>query len=464
MKTLCIYHGNCADGFGAAWVVRQALAAANVDFHAAAYDKPAPDVAGRSVIIVDFSYPLEALQQMAETATSILVIDHHKTAAEALAQLPKAPSSYLLWMESYDQLTALFDMHRSGAGMTWDFFFPDQPRPPLINHIEDRDLWQFKLEGTRDVMAAVFSHPQDFATWDLLMADHIEALRLDGNAIERKQQKDIADLVASNSRYMNIGGITVPAINLPHTMASDAGHLLSQGQPFAAIYWDTAEGRQFSLRSTDAGEDVSAIAKQYGGGGHRNAAGFRVQAHHELATGFIAPLLESTGEVDRLRELLSSMTCGYRMALQAGHARITARGGDCDSVEQMLADFPEYGAAIAELRKTTLNPSLQPEPVSRNDCGHWTHPSWPDDGDECAIPRHWFAEHGLEVFIVELEYDAPQEVQDAYFDEGNPDCSKWEPSKPIGDGWFIFSIHDTEDGPVCVWVRPACTVKTGEQP
>lgn len=284
MKTLCIYHGNCADGFGAAWVVRQALGGANVDFHAAAYGKPAPEVAGRSVIIVDFSYPLETLQQMAEKATSILVIDHHKTAAEALAQLSKAPSSYLPWMESYEPLSALFDMHRSGAGLTWDFFFPAVPRPALINHIEDRDLWQFKLEGTKDVMAAVFSHPQDFATWDLLATDHIEALRLDGHAIERKQQKDVADLVASNSRRMIIGGVTVPAVNLPRTMASDAGHILSHGQPFAAIYWDTPEGRSFSLRSTDAGEDVSAIAKQYDGGGHRNAAGFRVPAEHPLAS------------------------------------------------------------------------------------------------------------------------------------------------------------------------------------
>lgn len=298
MKTLCIYHGNCADGFGAAWVVRQALGGTNVDFYPATYGNPAPDVTGRSVIIVDFSFPLKTLKEMATTAASILVIDHHKTAAEALAKLPKAPSTYLHWMESLEQLSVIFDMHRSGAGLAWDFFFPDQPRPPLINHIEDRDLWLFKLEGTKDVMADVFSYPQDFATWDLLFADDINALRLDGNAIERKQQKDVSELVASNWRYLTIGGVTVQAVNLPHTLASDAGHLLSQGQPFAAIYWDTAEGRQFSLRSNDAGLDVSEIAKQYGGGGHRNAAGFKVSADHELVTGFMPATLEMTYDLD----------------------------------------------------------------------------------------------------------------------------------------------------------------------
>ncbi|MDD2046149.1 hypothetical protein [Pseudomonas putida] len=56
-------------------------------------------------------------------------------------------------------------------------------------------------------------------------------------------------------------------------------------------------------------------------------------------------------EVEELRELLRAMTCGYRMAVQAGHARITALGGDCDSVDRMLADFPEYAKAIAATKR-----------------------------------------------------------------------------------------------------------------
>lgn len=337
MKTMCIYHGNCADGFGAAWVVRQALGA-DVEFVPAVYGQPAPDVQGKDVIIVDFSYPYELLALLSHQANSILIIDHHKTAAEALAKLPTAPACWVDWATSQKPIAAIFDMARSGAGLTWDYFNPGTPRPALINHIEDRDLWQFQLEGTRDVMAAVFSHPQDFATWDLLMADHIQALRLDGHAIERKQQKDIADLVASNSRYMIIGGITVPTINLPHTMASDAGHLLSHGQPFAAIYWDTAEGRQFSLRSTDEGEDVSAIAKQYGGGGHRNAAGFRVQADHELATGFVLATLETAQESPDLRNALAEVTACLTSALTSGEVSAARAGRALQVAAELLGD------------------------------------------------------------------------------------------------------------------------------
>jgi nanoRNase/pAp phosphatase (c-di-AMP/oligoRNAs hydrolase) len=74
----------------------------------------------------------------------------------------------------------------------------------------------------------------------------------------------------------------VPAASLPYTLTSDTGHLMAQGEAFAAYYWDTPTGRVFSLRSTDEGLDVSEIAKQYGGGGHRNASGFRVPFGHEL--------------------------------------------------------------------------------------------------------------------------------------------------------------------------------------
>jgi oligoribonuclease NrnB/cAMP/cGMP phosphodiesterase (DHH superfamily) len=74
---------------------------------------------------------------------------------------------------------------------------------------------------------------------------------------------------------MNIGGHNVRVANLPYTLTSDAGNLMAQGEPFAACYWDTPNGRVFSLRSTDDGMDVSLIAKSYGGGGHRNASGFQ---------------------------------------------------------------------------------------------------------------------------------------------------------------------------------------------
>lgn len=307
MKPLCIYHGNCADGFGAAWVVRRFFGG-DVDFHAGVYQSPPPDMCGRRVIFVDFSYKREIMMQLLtgdNRPEAILLLDHHKSAVEDL----KADGCYIIDMGGYEgandwprflnnvamdtieggpRVYTVFDMDKSGAGLAWDFFFPHEHRPCLIDRIEDRDLWRFRFPDTRPIQAAVFSYPYDFDTWDMLFKANLAVLRTEGEAIERKHHKDIAELVKAFRREMVIGGHWVPVANLPYTLTSDAGHLMCQpyaspnlqGEmvtpPFAACYWDTPEGRVFSLRSTDQGLDVSAIAKLYGGGGHRNASGFRV--------------------------------------------------------------------------------------------------------------------------------------------------------------------------------------------
>lgn len=325
---LCIYHGSCADGFGAAWVVNCFCQQNDipVEFHAGVYQNSPPDCTDRHVLLVDFSYKADVLAEMHYASRSLLVLDHHKTARDDLSMLPiaKGISETLQnWMiEAYYPASAVFDMERSGAGITWDYFYPGKPRPKLIDHIEDRDLWKFKLEGTREIQAALFSYPYDFETWDKLIWEFESwsvnsRLQLEGKAIERKHFKDINELLEVVTRPMkfkrkvvsqkHVPGlehlpsiaqyeyVIVPVANLPYTLTSDAGHALCgrsftgkipEPQPddmylksvhlFAAVYWDTPEGRVFSLRSRDDGADVGEIAKLYGGGGHAHAAGFRV--------------------------------------------------------------------------------------------------------------------------------------------------------------------------------------------
>jgi len=283
-KPLIIYHGNCADGFAAAWCFWKKYGPDGAEYLAGVYQQPPPPVDGRHVFLVDFSYKRAIVEQMVAKAASVTLIDHHKTAIEDLDGLPG--------------LARYTDQDRSGATLAWDFLYPGEPHPLLLGHIEDRDLWRFKLPNTREIQANVFSYEYTFEGWDKLMkADQAELLNMTvaGAAIERKHHKDIAELVTVCQREMCIGGHWVPAASLPYTLTSDAGHLMCrpypsanlQGEivtpPFAACYWDTADGRIFSLRSRDEGMDVSEVAKQYGGGGHPHASGFKVPRDHELA-------------------------------------------------------------------------------------------------------------------------------------------------------------------------------------
>jgi oligoribonuclease NrnB/cAMP/cGMP phosphodiesterase (DHH superfamily) len=315
---LCIYHGTCMDGFTAAWVVRRALGA-DVEFYAATHGDPPPDVKGKNVIIVDFSYKRSVLLEMARQARSMLVLDHHKSAELDLHEKPSdeqgpqimrmdawKEQSYRNFQQNLFQddcenansngavIYALFDMNRSGAGIAWDFFM-GEARTEFIDMVEDRDLWRWKVPNSRAACANIFSHEYTFENWDML-ANHLQSNRwqffAEGLAIERKHHKDIAELVKKSVRTMTIGEYNVPAANLPYTMGSDAGHLMCglvtdaedpDTRPrFAAYYWDGPDGRTFGLRSLEDGADVSEIAKVYGGGGHKHAAGFRVPFGHEL--------------------------------------------------------------------------------------------------------------------------------------------------------------------------------------
>lgn len=280
MKPLCIYHGHCADGFAAALAVRMALGKENVDFHAGVYQDPPPDVSGRQVVMVDFSYKADALNEMMTTAQSILILDHHKSAAEELATFARAPYEIGSGFIPITGVRVLFDLSRSGAVIAWEYFH-GTPVPKMFLHIQDRDLWKFEMPGTREIQACLFSHPYDFDLWKGFIDTFdcmtgMSKMIDEGTAIERKHFKDIREFIEVAGYRMAIAGHDVPVLNASYFWSSDAGYIMGKGEPFAACYWDTPSGRVFSLRSADDGLDVAEIAKQFGGGGYKHSAGFRV--------------------------------------------------------------------------------------------------------------------------------------------------------------------------------------------
>ena len=289
MRPLCIYHGGCDDGFGAAFVVNLFFAG-EVDFHYGVYHQEPPDVSGRDVLLVDFSYARAVLERMAKQARSIVILDHHKSAAEDLASFAVQDSGrdaarwhdvprLLRELAALGRLpvVAVFDMSRSGAGLTWDFFFCSRPRPWLIDYIEDRDLWRKALPHSDEIIMALSSYPHDFETWQRIIDAGADALLPEGRAILR-YHRTLVDALKRNAMRAVIGGVDVPVVNAPIQFASDVAGELAEGEPFAACYWIHPRGTTYSLRSRKGGMDVSEIAKLYGGGGHREAAGFTVDA------------------------------------------------------------------------------------------------------------------------------------------------------------------------------------------
>lgn len=269
-----IYHKNCYDGFTAAWVARTALGDAS--FLPAAYGDPVPEDFGPEdeVYILDFSYPRDILEAIASKVKKLQVLDHHHTAREALQGLPYCE----------------FDMERSGAGMAWDYFTLDfdgekatsLPRPPIVDYVEDRDLWRFKLPHTRAIHAYLSSYPMEFKEWDArsesLKSNFNKCVEI-GTALMRYASQKVEEVIKNGTQWRDIGGFQIPCVNVPYHMGSDVGHRLLDlhpNAPFAGYYLFTANGdEQWGLRGRDSDDfDVSEIAKQYGGGGHKKASGF----------------------------------------------------------------------------------------------------------------------------------------------------------------------------------------------
>lgn len=261
MKTVVFYHDD-ADGFGAAYACWRGLSAHMTDvvFVPVQYGQPVPELPAEtgSLFIVDFSYDRETCESLAaKVGGNITILDHHKTAEAALAGLPYAH----------------FDANKSGAVMAWEWFFSGDV-PTILSYVQDRDLWKWELPDSREVNAYIATLPKDFEEWQMFSLD--TALSA-GSAIIAFQDKQIhgalRDVVEGE-----IAGYTVPVLNCTANI-SEVGNEICKAYPdapFSASYCDRSDGmRSFSLRSIGA-FDVSEIAKIYGGGGHKNAAGFTV--------------------------------------------------------------------------------------------------------------------------------------------------------------------------------------------
>jgi len=275
VKHLIIYHSHCNDGFGAAWAAWKALKETGlVELYAASYGKEPPyELISKevNVHILDFSYPPHQLMTICDMAKHVTMLDHHKTAIEAYIGLnPDEPNC-----------TIVFDTERSGAMLAWNYYHKDKQPPRIIEHIQDRDLWHFKLEYTKEVHLNLNTIPKELPIWDSLI-EKIDRSGFEyskfvegGAAIKRYYDQLIQNILATNKCYIYIDGIAGLSCNCPGALASDLGHELANESGTFGLTWELLKDGNVkcSLRS-NADFDVSAMAKQFGGGGHKNAAGF----------------------------------------------------------------------------------------------------------------------------------------------------------------------------------------------
>jgi oligoribonuclease NrnB/cAMP/cGMP phosphodiesterase (DHH superfamily) len=293
MKPLVIYHANCTDGFGAAFAAWMKFGD-DAEYlpmnHGGDWRKLVPEdmelgsiVHGREVYILDFSFPKAVMEYVMDAAAETIWLDHHKTAFESI-NIEYTPTARFDAHSSNVFVT--LDNNKSGALLAWEYFHPGTEVPMLIQHIDDRDRWQFKLKGSKEMHAALQARlPWSFKQWAEMMDAGIYSLFDEGAAILRAQEimveqqakqamtcgiKTVRMLGDDDDGHLYIG----LALNTQNHI-SETGHVLANKSGTYGLLWYVgADGKvKCSLRS-NGDYDVSAIAKAFGGGGHKNAAGF----------------------------------------------------------------------------------------------------------------------------------------------------------------------------------------------
>jgi len=275
--TVILYHGQCPDGFAAAFAAWLKFGA-TADYIPCTHGDNPPDVTGKSVYILDFSYLPDTMAQLDAQARELVMLDHHKSAADALIGFECRCGRIH------------FDLSKSGARLAWEFFHPNTPVPELIALVEDRDLSNWVYPQTEHYLAVLDTLPYNFNAW-------LAALNMGGSARERflargqvMHEKFIAmcHRLALGSMPITVNGVAGLMVNAPNEFCGHVGNLLAERSGTFGLVWNlaSADSVKVSLRSI-APAEILTTAKSFGGGGHPQAAAFRlpVARFAELAAG-----------------------------------------------------------------------------------------------------------------------------------------------------------------------------------
>ena len=271
-QPLVIYHGRrCPDGFAAAlaaWLFYEGRAEfLGLDHGDIKSLDDLPALSGRAVYILDFSFSPDIMRGIADRAAKLVLLDHHKSAAEKLSGFACRCG------------VIHFDMDKSGARLAWEFFQPARPLPDLVRFVEDRDIWVWQFPESAGFLAALDMEAFEFARWAEIAAFsplQLTSFMARGQAMDEKFSKLAAD-IAEGAQPVTFNGQRGLMVNAPGVFHSLIGNMLSEKSGTFALMWVAAKDGvvKVGLRS-QRGFDCIALAESMGGGGHAQACGFKM--------------------------------------------------------------------------------------------------------------------------------------------------------------------------------------------
>ncbi len=284
-----IYHGPCSDGVSALWCSSYYLKNIGYEFESIqckAGSDPEGDFTGKRILFVDLCPSYKFITEKCMVVKKLTILDHHKSAIDMYHENESA-------LLAIDNLEIEMDADRAGCQITWDYFFDHKVRPWFINYVGDRDLWRWQLENSKEINAALFEN-------NLIDPNNLNKLTELLYDSENKKNKFIEQgkiILMLQKRELDIGVSKAHVAEFKHkektykiwlggnismSLRSELGNLLVKKKlpdgttpDFAAIWFYEPKLNEWwiSFRGGDQSPDLSVIARELDGGGHKSASG-----------------------------------------------------------------------------------------------------------------------------------------------------------------------------------------------
>lgn len=315
MKTLCIYHSRDLDGWMSAAIVKhwhfnkpdkkqygiggQQVPIDDINFLGWDYGNEIPDVSGYDqVIMCDISFPTEEMFKLhTRLIDNFIWIDHHISTIKSMTVYYQEDRRF----ERYGLPKGLRDTAFVACELTWKHFFPTDPMPEIVRLLGRYDCFGHKgTDEEQKVLEFQYGARQLISNYEDAYGYLLKCMQ-DKNGVQ-VTCNDILDKGKVIYQYLCTEAKQTYAKAFPITLQEkvyDDGVKVGvtfrkflcvnqdrfnpvnfdvdyhkDGYDGFACFWLKDGKWHFSLYNDNGEVDCSAIAKSFGGGGHKGAAGF----------------------------------------------------------------------------------------------------------------------------------------------------------------------------------------------
>ena len=291
-KRLGFYHSKDIDGYFSGAVLKYKYP--DIELRGWDYRDEVPSFESMDgfdeIILIDITFPFDILQELG-TKTKLTVIDHHVSFKKQVDNHLQVGHDVVTDDLKYITFEYIYDEKLSACELGFKYYFGYIP--PIIELVGKYDTW--RANGTSEWETVVLpmkyylygkvNKPDDVKNYwfDKYSGDTVDSMLEIGESIMEYERKMDESKTNSYAFEREAYGLRALCINT-NFMSSEtmiakfdsSKHDIMIGFAYNGNNWG------ISLRSIEGGADVSQIARERGGGGHSQSAGFQAVTFEDI--------------------------------------------------------------------------------------------------------------------------------------------------------------------------------------